>query len=173
MASQKKNAFMKVVGFGNMFSNKLGARIGTWAFCSRIHYAKTSGIKFTKLTSSETRASIRNIKRVQNHIGGIHATAMATLGESATGSVLAMNLPDDKLPLLKSMKIDYVARANGDMKAIASLSDEQREQIRTLDKGEVTVQLEVRDSKSGEPILGEFTWAWIPKKRREKKAEAA
>ena len=43
-------------------------------------------------------ASIAHRRKVQNHIGGVHATATALLAETATGMVVGMNLPDEKLP---------------------------------------------------------------------------
>lgn len=35
---------------------------------------------------------------MQNRIGGVHATVMALIAETASGFVLVMNLPDDKRP---------------------------------------------------------------------------
>lgn len=61
--------------------------------------------------------------RVQNHIKGVHACGMALLAESATGAAFGMNLPDEALPLLKSMSIDYVRVAKGDLRAIATLTE--------------------------------------------------
>jgi Domain of unknown function (DUF4442) len=51
--------------------------------------------------------------QVQNHIGGIHACGMALLSETATGALLAMNVPDTHLPLCKSFKIDFKRLAKG------------------------------------------------------------
>ena len=65
---------------------------------------------------------------------GIHAAAMALLAESASGFLVGMNVPDDKLPLIKTMKIDYLKRAQGDLTAIATLEAGQIEQIRQQDR---------------------------------------
>ena len=65
-----------------------------------------------------------NRKIVQNHIGGVHAAAMALLAETATGFVAGMSIPGDRLPLLKSMEVNYVKRAKGNLEAVASLDDE-------------------------------------------------
>ena len=45
---------------------------------------------------------------------------------SATGAVFGMNLPDDKLPLLKSMTIDYTRVAKGDLRGVAALSPQDK-----------------------------------------------
>ena len=91
---------------------------------------------------------------------------MALLAESATGSVFGMHVPDTHIPLIKSMKIEYKRRAQGDLKAIASLTTEQIQSIETLDKGEVTVAVDVTDENNATPIECEMIWAWVPKKRK-------
>jgi hypothetical protein len=77
-----------------------------------------------------------------------------------------MNLPDDKLPLIKTLHVDYLKRAQGDMRAVASLRPEQIEQILTQDKGEVTVPVSITDESGQEPIACSMVWAWVPKQRK-------
>lgn len=57
--------------------------------------------------------TLKNRRRVQNHIGGLHACGMALAAESATGIVVGMNVPDSAIPLCKSMKINFVRRCEG------------------------------------------------------------
>jgi acyl-coenzyme A thioesterase PaaI-like protein len=90
---------------------------------------------------------------------------MALLAETATGFVVGMNLPDDKLPLLKSMKINYVRRSSGDMRAVAELTPQQIQTILNDAKGEVTVNVKVIDAANEQPVECEMIWAWVPKKR--------
>src|SRR3546814_5248098 len=71
-------------------------------FNSQVRFAGTGGLRFEKLDASEAIVVIRNRRAVQNHIGGVHAAAMALLAETATGAVFGMNVPDDRLPLLRS-----------------------------------------------------------------------
>ena len=134
-------------------------------FGNTIKYAGHSGVRFEKLTQNECIVSIRNKKKVQNHIGGVHAIAMALITETATGFVFGMSVPDDKLPLIKSMKIDYVKRSTGDMRAVAKLSDEQIKFIQSEERGEIIVEVTITDEANVEPIKAEMTWAWTAKKR--------
>lgn len=126
----------------------------------------TAGLRFDELSTQRVVVSIRNQRKVQNHIKGVHAAGMALLAETATGFCVGMNLPDDKLPLIKTMKVDYLKRAQGDMKAVAQLRPEQIQQILTQDKGEVTVPVSITDETGQEPIQCEMIWAWIPKQRK-------
>lgn len=134
-------------------------------FGHTIKYAGHSGVRFEKLTENECIVSIRNKKKIQNHIGGVHAIAMALITETATGFVFGMSVPDDKLPLIKSMKIDYVKRSTGDMRAVAKLSDEQIKFIKSEERGEIVVDVIITDEANVEPIKAQMTWAWTAKKR--------
>ena len=134
------------------------------AFGNVIKYAGHSGIRFETLSEKECVVSIKNKKKVQNHIGGVHAAAMALLAETATGFAFGMNVPDSKLPLIKKMDIDYVKRSTGDMRAVATLTDEQVQKIQTEEKGEVVVPVIITDEANAEPIKANMTWAWVSKR---------
>jgi hypothetical protein len=54
---------------------------------------------------------------VRNHFGGFHATAMATLAESATGNLFGLHVPDSHIPVLKSMRVVFNKRTVGYLKA--------------------------------------------------------
>jgi acyl-coenzyme A thioesterase PaaI-like protein len=148
---------------------KLPAFIRPWATSFAlgkvVPLVGTASLRFDEISSQRVVVCIRNRKPVQNHIKGVHAAAMALLAETATGFCVGMNLPDDKLPLIKTLKVDYLKRAVGDMKAVAELRPEQIQQILTLDKGEVTVPVRISDESGQEPIQCEMVWAWVPKKR--------
>lgn len=132
-----------------------------------VPYTGTSRLLFEKMTKTEVIISIKNRKKVRNHIGQVHAAAMMLIAETATGMVVGMNIPDDKIPLIKSMKTDFVKRSTGAMRAVAHLSEEQIQQITSLEKGEVRVPVTVTDETGIEPIVVEAIWAWIPKKKKE------
>lgn len=140
-------------------------RLQTLFLGQLVPFLGTARVRFEEITESRVIVSIKNRRRVQNHIKNVHAAAMALLAETATGFVVGMNVPDDKLPLIKTLKVDYLKRSQGDMRAVAELRPEQIEAIRTEPKGEVTVQVSITDESGGEPIRCEMIWAWVPKKR--------
>lgn len=130
-----------------------------------VPYIGTSKLKFEELTPERVVVSIQNRRKVQNHIKNVHAAAMALLAETATGFCVSMNLSDDKLPLIKTLKVDYLKRTQGDMRAVAQLRPDQIQLIQSQDKGELTVPVTITDETGGEPITAEMVWAWVPKKR--------
>lgn len=131
-----------------------------------VKFFGTSGIRVDEMNSTRTVMTLKNRTKVQNHIGTVHAAAMSLLAESATGLLVAYNLSDDKLPLIKSMSFNYVRRAApGELVAVAELTPSQLDSIKNNDKGEITVKVSITDVKGVEPVICEMLWAWIPKKR--------
>ncbi|RDX36309.1 DUF4442 domain-containing protein [Kangiella sp. HD9-110m-PIT-SAG07] len=125
----------------------------------------TAKVEVMQLTKTESEFRLKNRTKVQNHIGTIHAAGMALIAETATGMVVGMNVPDDKVPVIKTLKVDFLKRAKGDLVAKAYLTDSQIQDILTLDKGEVEVAVSVTDEEGKEPISCQMVWAWTPKRR--------
>ncbi|MES2413897.1 MAG: DUF4442 domain-containing protein [Pseudomonadota bacterium] len=127
-----------------------------------VPFTGTAGLDFIEMSQERTEIAITNSKKVQNHIGGVHASAMNLLAETASGMVVGMNVRDDCIPLAKEMKMAFRKRATGGLHAVAMLSEEQRTAMAATDKGEVTVQVTVTDEAGINPVECEFVWAWIP-----------
>lgn len=159
------NQLSRIVGKLQGLPAGLRQRAQTFVLGKVVPFLGTAGMQFEQVTQQRVVVSVANKRKVQNHIKGVHAAAMALLAETATGFVVGMNLPDDKLPLLKSMKISYTRRSTGDMRAVAELTPEQIQSIVNDDKGEVTVNVKVTDAANEQPIECEMIWAWVPKKR--------
>lgn len=137
----------------------------TRVFCSTVKYANTSNVTLISVTNNKAVLTIKNKKKVQNHIGGVHAIAAALLAESATGIVFGMNVPDSQVPLLKSMKANYLRRMQGDLVAEATLTEEQISEINSAEKGDMMVSVKITDESGQEPIEVFMDWAWVSKKR--------
>jgi acyl-coenzyme A thioesterase PaaI-like protein len=146
--------------------NEVPAFLRPWAqslvLRRAVPFTGTAGLDFVTLTPGQVEISIPNHKRVQNHIGGVHASAMNLLAETATGMVVGMNVRDDCVPLAKELKMAFRKRATGSLRAVATLTDEQRAAMQGSDKGEVKVSVTVTDEAGVNPVECEFIWAWIP-----------
>jgi acyl-coenzyme A thioesterase PaaI-like protein len=141
----------------------LRQKLLTWMFRYKVKLTGTVSIDIIETDLKSVTFRQKNYKKVQNHIGSVHAAAMALLAESSTGFVVGVNLPGDKLPLIKEMNLKYVKRAKGDMQAVARLTDAQIELMQTQDKGEIAVAVTVTDAQGIEPVICEMIWAWVPK----------
>ena len=159
------NRFNRIVSKINKSPDFMRSFLLTRLFCSTVKYAGTSGVKLLSVSNTQVKLALANKKKVQNHIGGVHAVAAALLAESATGIVFGMNVPDTCVPLLKSMKINYQRRMQGDLQAVSSLTNEQVQAITASDKGDLTVAVEITDESGQQPIECIMEWAWVSKKR--------
>ncbi|MGD6613450.1 DUF4442 domain-containing protein, partial [Xanthomonas citri pv. citri] len=63
------------------------------------------------------------------------------------------------------MKMAFRQRAHGALRAVAVLTDAQRQAMQDTDKGELRVPVTVTDESGAEPVQCEFTWAWVPSSR--------
>lgn len=158
------NRLSRIVGKIHALPIRLQSPALTLLFGSQVKFAGTAKVRVHSLTEQQAVMSIANKRKVQNHIKGVHAAAMALLAESATGFLVGMNVPDDKLPLIKSLKVDYLKRATGNLRAEASLTAEQIQAIHSQEKGEVLVAVTVTDDAGIQPIQCEMLWAWVSKK---------
>jgi acyl-coenzyme A thioesterase PaaI-like protein len=138
----------------------------TWAFGGTVHFVRTAGVKFEVLTEERAVVVLANKRRVQNHIGTLHAAAVALIGETATGAVFGMSVPDDKLPILRSMRINYTKRSQGALRAEATLTPEMRERFWVEEKGDIAVPVKITDETGESTVDCEYVWAWRPKKKR-------
>lgn len=149
----------------NQYPDWLSSKLMTWVFRHKVKLAGTVGVEILETDGKRVVYRQRNRKKAQNHIGSVHAAATALLAESASGFIVGINLPADKLPLIKNMNLNYVRRSAGDITVVASLTDEQIDLLNTEPKGEVNVKVEVTDATGEIPVEAEMLWAWVPKSR--------
>jgi acyl-coenzyme A thioesterase PaaI-like protein len=94
---------------------------GLWIFsralCLKAPYFGSIHPTFTRLEPGYGEAYFKKRRSVQNHIGTVHAIAMANLCELVAGTTLEITLPATHRWIPKSMKIDYLAKATSDVSA--------------------------------------------------------
>jgi len=162
----KPNKLARILSKLDKFPTFLRPWLLDRAIGNTVKLVGTAGIHFEKISQNELVASQKNIVKMRNHIGQIHAATMILLAETATGILVGMNIPDDRLPLIKSLNTKFVRRTQGNMKAVATLTDEQIALIHAEEKGETYVAVKVTDETGEEVIEVEALWAWIPKNRK-------
>jgi len=132
-----------------------------------VPFTGTAKVNFVHMAPERVEVQLANLRPVQNHIGGVHASAMNLLAETATGMVVGMNVRDDCLPLAKNLTMSFRKRATGALKAVATLSPAQQHDLHSNEKGEVTVKVVVTDETGIEPVECTFVWAWVPARPRQ------
>lgn len=127
-----------------------------------IPFTGTAKLDFVNITTHRAEIALANHAGVRNHLGGVHASAMNLLAETASGMVVGMNVLDGCVPLVKEMHVAWRKRATGALRAVATLSEPQRFAMFQQPSGEVRVSVVVTDEAGVVPVECEFIWAWIP-----------
>lgn len=99
--------------------------LGNWLFtravCFRAPYFGTIRPLFLELRPGYAEARVRKRRRVENHLGTVHAIAMANLCELVAGTMTEITLPASMRWIPKGMTIEYVAKATTDVRAVARI----------------------------------------------------
>lgn len=157
------NRLSKLVKTTSKFPQGIRSTLWSKAFGRVVPMVGSAKLRYLEVTRNKVVVKIENHKAMQNHIGQVHACAMALLAETATGFVTGMNVPDSSIVLIKSLHVDFKRPSKGAMTAIATLTDEQIQQMQHSDKGETLVQVTVTDESGEEPIQCQMLWAWVSK----------
>ena len=159
-----ENQFTRILDRLGKLPGNMPTRAFSFAFGKMVPYVSTSGVRIESVSEDCVVGTIKNRRKVRNHVGGVHAAAIALLAETTSGIVVGRNIPDGSLPLIKTMVLNYVKRNYGDFRAEARLAPEQIEKIRTEPKGTTVVPVTLTDGKGNESVTCEMVWAWVPKK---------
>lgn len=158
----QSNRLSKLVKTTSKFPQGIRSTLLSKAFGRVVPMVGSAKIRYLEITHDTVKVKIENHRAMQNHIGQLHACAMALIAETATGFVTAMNVPDSSIVLIKSLHAEYKRPSKGAMTAIATLTQEQKQLMQT-DKGETLVQVMVTDESGEEPVQCEMLWAWVSK----------
>ncbi len=130
-----------------------------------IPFVGTASLRIERLDEHGVVVFVANRRHVRNHIGTLHAAAMALLAETASGLALGMHVRDDAVPVIQRMTVHYEKRAQGAMRAEARIPDAEVARLHADARGELLVPVTVTDAAGQSPIRCEMHWAWRAKQR--------
>ncbi len=139
---------------------------------STVPFARTLGIEFVSVTpaAAGVRAVVRLPDRddLHNHVGGPHAGALFTLGDTASGAVVMgtfAGLLGRAVPLVVGAGVEYRKLARGPVTATATLRDDPAAVVAALDAGErpeFAVDVEVTREDGAVVATMAITWTLRP-----------
>jgi len=98
---------------------------GHWLFsklvCRRAPYFASIRPQFRELRAGLCIVGLRKRRAVENHLGTVHAIAMANLCELAGGMLMEVSLPATMRWIPRGMTIEYLRKATTDVSATARL----------------------------------------------------
>lgn len=102
-----------------------GTSFGRWLFtrvvCFRAPFFASISPTFLELGPGRAVVRLKKRRKVQNHLGTVHAIAMANLAELAAGTMMEVSIPAEQRWIPRGMTIEYLARAESDVTATALL----------------------------------------------------
>ncbi|MFF1273347.1 DUF4442 domain-containing protein [Streptomyces marokkonensis] len=126
--------------------------------------ARTLNLRFLETTPERAVVALPDQGDYHNHVGGPHAGAMFTLGESASGAIVLSAFGDQlarAVPLAVRAEIAYRKLAMGPVTATATLGRPAAEVVAELDGGrrpEFPVSVAIRREDGA--VTGEMTVVW-------------
>ncbi|GGL17128.1 DUF4442 domain-containing protein [Streptomyces flaveus] len=125
---------------------------------------RTLNLEYLETTPEKAVLVLPDQSEFHNHVGGPHAGAMFTLGESASGAVVLAAFGDQltrAVPLAVSAEIAYKKLARGPVTATATLGRPIADVVAELDDGKrpefpVAVAIQREDGA----VTGEMTVVW-------------
>lgn len=96
-----------------------GKRIFSVLYALKAPYFATVRPQVREVRENYAELSIRNRKRVHNHIGTLHAIAVCNGLEAAMGLLAEATCPSDKRWLPRGLRVDYLAKSTTDLLCIA------------------------------------------------------
>lgn len=146
--------------------DRLRRPLVTRAVGSVIPFVETAGCFIEAYTPTRVAVRLDNREAVQNHLGGLHAAALALLAETASGLVVALNVPSGSAPLLRNMEVAFERYAQQVVEAEATLTDDESDRIQSKPIGRITVDVTLTAPEDDETLVSsELEWAWLPEER--------
>lgn len=77
----------------------------------------------TQLIPGYAEVELKKQKKVQNHLGTVHAIAMCNAAELVAGMATTVSIPEKARWIPKGMTVAYLAKAKTDLKVVAEAKE--------------------------------------------------
>lgn len=149
-----------ISGFQKAQKLPLGKWIFSRAVCMKAPYFASIKPTIEVFEAGRVEVALPKRRAVQNHIGTVHAIAMCNACELAGGMATEITIPRDMRWIPKGMTVQYLKKAETDLRAIARISPAPR----SGEAYELVVPVDVQDA-SGQVVMHADITMWISPKR--------
>jgi acyl-coenzyme A thioesterase PaaI-like protein len=138
---------------------------GKWLFSRMVWflvpYTATIGANIRELRPGYARVTLRDRRKVRNHLASIHALALGNLGEMTSGMAAMLALPPGVRSIVTGMSIEYLKKARG------TLTAESRPEVPKVvaEPMEMTVHCDIKDEAGDVVARTHVHWRLAPPKQ--------
>jgi acyl-coenzyme A thioesterase PaaI-like protein len=136
-----------------------GKRIFSALLGRIVPYTGSMGAQVEEIRPGYARATLRDRRKVRNHLRSVHAVALLNLGELTSGLALNFALPPDARSILKGLSMEYHKKARGLLTAEATAPVLQDAAERDLE-----IETAVRDEAGDVVATAKAHWRVGPRK---------
>lgn len=133
-------------------------------YSALVPFATTIGTEYAEITADRVALRMPDATALHNHLGGPHAGAMFTLGETASGLVVLVNFGDHMATVTAlpgSAEIRYKSVAKGAVTATALMPRAADEVLAEVDRdGRSALDVPVTLTTADGTVTGEMTVHW-------------
>ena len=133
-----------------------------------VPFATVTGVELVEVSPERGVARLKKRPEVENHIQTMHAGAMFTLGEAASGAALGGVLGDQLMaarPVAADASIKYLKTGKTDLTATATAnSDAETIRKELADIGKVVFDIKVAITDAEDVTVAEMVVNWHVKK---------
>ncbi len=124
-----------------------------------VPYTGSIGARVEEARPGYARVTLRDRRRVRNHLRSVHAVALVNLAELATGLALNFGLRADTRSILVGLSIEYHRKARGRLTAQA-----EAPVLESNEERDITVRTEIRDEAGEVVASAEARWKVGPRR---------
>lgn len=166
MTQRPHNHLNSVIGKLSKLPAPLRLRGFDFAFGAFTRAYRHLGIRTVVLEPTRVEMTLKNRKRLRNHVGGIHGVICQVPAEYAAGVLVGHWVPKGTVIVVKSITARLNKPVRGNIRARAALPQTALSPLMTQNKGELVVQVDITDATGTVPMTADVTMAWFEKGTR-------